>query len=127
MESTHLYKIFVQDLLLELEENSLGYHLGNVYIGTPTCADDVQIPPSESTIILSGRTQSFVGLEESVTLKIVRQNRPTKSSQVGVRVRVRVSHVGVSLYSQLVKLYLALGNSTVITVLHTIYTIDTMT
>jgi hypothetical protein len=24
-----------------MEENSLGYHLGNVYIGTPTCADDV--------------------------------------------------------------------------------------
>jgi hypothetical protein len=34
----------------------------------------VQIPPSVSTIILSGRTQSVVGLEESVTLKIVRQN-----------------------------------------------------
>ena len=39
--STHLYKIFVQDLLLELEENSLGYHLDNVYIGTPTCAAEV--------------------------------------------------------------------------------------
>jgi hypothetical protein len=39
--STHFYKIFVQYLLLELDENSLGYHLGNVYIGTPTCADDV--------------------------------------------------------------------------------------
>ena len=37
----YIYKIFVQDLLLEMEENSLGYHLGNVYIGTPTCADDV--------------------------------------------------------------------------------------
>jgi hypothetical protein len=55
----------------------------------------LQIPPSVSTIILSGRTQSFVGLEESVTLKIVRQNGPTKSYQVGVRVIVRVSHVGV--------------------------------
>jgi hypothetical protein len=59
----------------------------------------LQIPLTVSTIILSGRTQSFVALEESVTLKIVRQNRPTnvrqirptKSSQVGVR--VRVSHV----------------------------------
>jgi hypothetical protein len=30
-----------QDLLLEMEENSLGYHLGNVYIGTPTCANGV--------------------------------------------------------------------------------------
>ena len=46
--STHLYKIFVQDLLLELEENSLGYHLGNVYIGTPTCADDVAIIERDS-------------------------------------------------------------------------------
>jgi predicted thioesterase len=63
----------------------------------------LQISPSVSTIILSGRTQSFVGHGESVTLKIVRQNRPTKSSQVGVR--VRVSHVGVkSLHSQIVKL-----------------------
>ncbi|CAC5386914.1 unnamed protein product [Mytilus coruscus] len=39
--STHLYKVFVQDLLVELEENALGYHLGNVYVGTPTCADDI--------------------------------------------------------------------------------------
>jgi hypothetical protein len=46
--STHLYKIFVQDLLSELEENSLGYHLGNVYIGTPTCADDVAIIERDS-------------------------------------------------------------------------------
>jgi hypothetical protein len=37
---------------------------------------NIQIPPSVSTIILSGRTQSFVRLEESVTLKIVRQNPP---------------------------------------------------
>ncbi|CAC5361724.1 unnamed protein product [Mytilus coruscus] len=39
--STHLYKVFVQDLLVELEENALGYHLGNVFAGTPTCADDI--------------------------------------------------------------------------------------
>ncbi|VDI26424.1 Hypothetical predicted protein [Mytilus galloprovincialis] len=25
----------------ELEENALGYHLGNIYAGTPTCADDM--------------------------------------------------------------------------------------
>ena len=46
--STNLYKIFVQDLLLELEENSLGYHLGNVYIGMPTCADDVALIERDS-------------------------------------------------------------------------------
>ncbi|VDI21746.1 Hypothetical predicted protein [Mytilus galloprovincialis] len=39
--STHLYKIFVQDLLVELEQNSIGYQLGNIYVGSPTCADDI--------------------------------------------------------------------------------------
>ena len=39
--STHLYKIFVQDLLLELESQCLGFQLGDIYIGTSTCADDI--------------------------------------------------------------------------------------
>jgi hypothetical protein len=39
--STHLYKIFVQDLLLELESQCLGFQLRDIYIGTPTCADDI--------------------------------------------------------------------------------------
>ena len=39
--STHLYKIFVQDLLEELEQKAIGYQLGNIYVGTPTCADDI--------------------------------------------------------------------------------------
>jgi hypothetical protein len=46
--STHLYKIFVLYLLLELEENSLGYNLGNIYIGTSTCTDDVAILERDS-------------------------------------------------------------------------------
>ena len=33
--STHLYKLFLQDLLLELEHNAIGLHLGNIYVGTP--------------------------------------------------------------------------------------------
>lgn len=39
--STHLYKMFVEDLLLELENAAVGFHLGNIYVGTPTCADDI--------------------------------------------------------------------------------------
>ncbi|CAC5413436.1 unnamed protein product [Mytilus coruscus] len=31
--STHLYKLYVQDLLEELKNNSIGFHLGNIYIG----------------------------------------------------------------------------------------------
>ena len=45
--STHLYKLFVQDLLLELEHNAIGLHLGNIYVGTPTCADDVAFLESD--------------------------------------------------------------------------------
>ena len=41
--STHLYKIFVQDLLLELESQCLGFQLGDIYIGTPTCTDDIAL------------------------------------------------------------------------------------
>jgi hypothetical protein len=41
--STHLYKIFVQDLLLELESQCLGFQLGDIYIGTLTCADDIAL------------------------------------------------------------------------------------
>ncbi|CAC5425615.1 unnamed protein product [Mytilus coruscus] len=39
--STHLYNIFVQDLLLELERNSLCLNIGNIFVGTPTFADDM--------------------------------------------------------------------------------------
>jgi hypothetical protein len=35
--STHLYKIFVQDLLLELESKCLGFQLGDIYWYTDLC------------------------------------------------------------------------------------------
>ena len=33
--------MFVEDLLLELENAAVGFHLGNISVGTPTCADDI--------------------------------------------------------------------------------------
>ncbi|VDH93729.1 Hypothetical predicted protein [Mytilus galloprovincialis] len=54
--STHLYKIFVEDLLKELEENSLGFILGTIYCGAPTCADDVALlssNPEELQVMLN--------------------------------------------------------------------------
>ena len=39
--STHLYKIFVEDQLLELEEKALGLMLGSIYVGATAVADDV--------------------------------------------------------------------------------------
>ena len=39
--STHLYKIFVEDQILELEEKSLGFMLGSIYVGATAVADDM--------------------------------------------------------------------------------------
>jgi len=38
--STHLYKVYINELLLELERH-LGISIGNTYTGCPTCADDI--------------------------------------------------------------------------------------
>ncbi|CAC5392439.1 unnamed protein product [Mytilus coruscus] len=38
---THLYKIFIEDLLKQLEDSNIGLYLGTNYTGCPTCADDI--------------------------------------------------------------------------------------
>ncbi|CAC5380617.1 unnamed protein product [Mytilus coruscus] len=39
--STHLYKAYINELLLDLQKRNLGTHIGNNYVGCPTCADDI--------------------------------------------------------------------------------------
>lgn len=39
--SPHLYKMYINPLLLDLEMASLGVFIGTVYTGCPTCADDL--------------------------------------------------------------------------------------
>ena len=39
--STHLYKVYIDPLLDILRSKRLGLHLGTVYIGDPTVADDL--------------------------------------------------------------------------------------
>ena len=39
--STHLYKLYVNDLPLELEQRQLGLSIGLEYCGSPLCADDI--------------------------------------------------------------------------------------
>ncbi|KAK3092823.1 hypothetical protein FSP39_007606 [Pinctada imbricata] len=41
--STHLYKLYINELLLELEENQLGKYVGITYAGCPTVADDLSL------------------------------------------------------------------------------------
>jgi hypothetical protein len=42
-----LYKIFVNSLLTSMEESGVGLHIGSVYAGIPTCADDVTVIASK--------------------------------------------------------------------------------
>ena len=39
--STHLYKSYINDLPLELENRGLGLTIGLEYCGSPLCADDI--------------------------------------------------------------------------------------
>ena len=41
--STHLYKLYINDLLADLENRQLGLHIGTTYTGCPTCADDLSL------------------------------------------------------------------------------------
>jgi hypothetical protein len=40
----------VQDLLEELEQNAIGYHLENIYVGSPACADDITFISSDKAV-----------------------------------------------------------------------------
>ena len=53
--STCLYKIYIDELLKILKSKRLGLRIGTVYIGCPTCADDVALmalSPDELRIML---------------------------------------------------------------------------
>ncbi|MES9904544.1 MAG: reverse transcriptase family protein [Sedimenticola sp.] len=46
--STLFYKIYINQLLLDLESQHMGKHIGTVYVGCPTCADDVLLMATDS-------------------------------------------------------------------------------
>jgi hypothetical protein len=47
--STILYKEYMDPLLEDLELASAGAHIGDIYCGTPTCADDVLLIAYDSS------------------------------------------------------------------------------
>ncbi|MCG8033679.1 MAG: endonuclease/exonuclease/phosphatase family protein [Candidatus Thiodiazotropha taylori] len=54
--SPHLYKMYINPLLLDLEMANLGVFVGTVYTGCPTCADDLLLMsnyPAELQLMLS--------------------------------------------------------------------------
>ncbi len=55
--STHFYKTYINNLLVELEEQSLGINIGDTYVGCPTCADDALLLSTDS-----GELQTMLSL-----------------------------------------------------------------
>ena len=47
--STELYKCYIDPLLHRLEEKKYGSRIGHLYVGAPTCADDVLMTPNNMT------------------------------------------------------------------------------
>ncbi|CAC5411950.1 unnamed protein product [Mytilus coruscus] len=49
--STHLYKLYINDLPEELERRGLGLNIGLEYCGSPLCADDIVLMTTDETKI----------------------------------------------------------------------------
>lgn len=75
--STHLYKIYINELLLELERHDLGISIGNTYTGCPTCADDIVLL-SSNQIELQEMLHAVDGYSKDHQFKL----HPTKSKTI---------------------------------------------
>lgn len=72
--STHLYKTYINDLLLELEDRCLGISIGTTYVGCPTCADDVLLMTNDS-----GELQTMLSIAYTYSRENRYQIHPQKS------------------------------------------------
>ena len=54
--STDDYKLYINDLLLKLENSGKGLKIGNIDVGNPTCADDL-ILLSDMSMLLDTSTE----------------------------------------------------------------------
>ena len=54
--STGFYKVYIDELLRVVKSKRLGFHIGTVYIGYPTCADNISLlalPPDELQLMFN--------------------------------------------------------------------------
>jgi hypothetical protein len=75
--STHLYKVYINELLLDLERHDLGISIGNTYTGCPTCADDIVLLTSNQ-IELQEMLHAVDGYSKDHQFKL----HPTKSKTI---------------------------------------------
>ncbi|MES9903311.1 MAG: reverse transcriptase family protein [Sedimenticola sp.] len=75
--STHFYKTYINNLLLDIESQHLGKHIGTTYVGCPTCADDVLLMSNDSAEL-----QSMLNIADSYAGDHRYLIHPLKSSVV---------------------------------------------
>jgi hypothetical protein len=66
--STGLYKIYINELLLTLERNRVGTHIGTTYVDCPTAADDLALLANSTSDLqlMLDVTNSFANREKYV-------------------------------------------------------------
>ncbi len=111
--STHFYKPYINDLLLDLEDRRLGKHIGTVYAGCPTCADDVLLMSADpvelqSMLDLAGSYSNehryHIHPLKSVVIRRVMNNKWQQKEKISdwhigqteVTVQSRTSHLGLT-------------------------------
>ena len=62
--STHFYKTYLNDLLLDLESSALGKYIGNLYMGCPTVADDLLLVSSSETELQLMFSLAYINSQE---------------------------------------------------------------
>jgi hypothetical protein len=64
--STGLYKSYINELLLTLERNRVGTHIGTTYVGRPTVADDLALLANSTSDLqlMLDVTNSFANREK---------------------------------------------------------------
>jgi hypothetical protein len=75
--STHLYKVYINNVLHEFNRSRLGMKIGNIYVGSPTCADDMALltdNPEDMQIMLNTALRN--SRQDRVTI------HPTKTNAV---------------------------------------------
>ena len=73
--SPSLYKLYIFDLLRSLRSAGLGVHIGHLYLGTPSCADDVLLLSN-----LPSEMQAMLNINSEYSKRHKYEIHPTKST-----------------------------------------------
>ena len=107
--STSLYKVYIDELLRILKSKRLGLRIGTVYIGCPTCADDIALlalTPEELQIMIhealnyskKNRYQIHPTKSNVVDISIYKLNEDLKwfLGENPIRLSERAIHLGIT-------------------------------